>query len=54
VQDAGLKSHPDDATICAILPVLSDTLLERESWGLIAAVLGNAIIVAGFGKILVG
>jgi len=39
----GLKAIADDAIDLRYFTCLSDTLLERESWGLIAAVLGNAI-----------
>jgi len=39
----GLKAIADDANDLRYFTCLSDTLLERESWGLIAAVLGNAM-----------
>jgi len=39
----GLKAIADDANDLRYFTCLSDTLIERESWGLIAAVLGNAI-----------
>lgn len=39
----GLKAIAEDAFDLRYFTCLSDTLLERDSWGLIAAVLGNAL-----------
>src|SRR5258708_5057998 len=38
----GIKAIAEDAKDLRYFTCLSDTLLQRESWGLIAAVLGNA------------
>ncbi|MBW8877341.1 MAG: DNA2/NAM7 family helicase [Acidobacteria bacterium] len=38
----GLKAVADDAPDLRYFKTLSDTVFERETWGLIAAVLGNA------------